>query len=373
MNQNNQHLPAFTKGGRLVSMNTQTNILIAGAGRIGQTIAAILSSDANKQLILIDEIVNQPFFNHIPILECSSQDTKKIQALIKSHNIQVIVSCLPYFCNVPLAKLALDNHCHYFDLTEDIDTTSAIFTLAKEAKTAFMPQCGVAPGLVNIITQHLINQQKGARQAHIYCGALPQDNRNALGYALNWSTDGLINEYGNPCRILKNGAINEVPGLSSLEDLTLFDSPFEAFCTSGGIGTLVDTFQGNVDEMVYKTIRYKGHCEKMRFLMRDLKLNDDRATLKTILEKALPKNTKDWVITHVQVDKLHDTRCFYPTNIAGNYCSAIQAVTATSACAVIDTILHGNYCGPIKQEALSLNKILNNQHASYLRASEDSK
>lgn len=353
-------------------MGRQKNILIAGAGRIGQTIAAILSADATKNIFLLDITINNKKLcaTNVQFIQGDINDHHLLGEIVLKDKISAIVSCLPYFCNIKLAEFSKKNNCHYFDLTEDIFTTQKIFTLAKNATTAFVPQCGVAPGLVNIIANELITEVNHPKQVSIYCGALPQTNDNALGYALNWSTDGLINEYGNNCRVLHDHKITEVPGLSNLEEICLHNEALEAFCTSGGIGTLVDTYKEKIDKMSYKALRYRGHCEKMRFLMRDLKLNDHRDMLKEILENALPKNTPDRVLAHIKVDDLSDTREFLPTTIANQPCSAIQAVTATSAATVIDTVLQNpkQYQGPIKQEHFSLSTILNNQHAEYLRS-----
>lgn len=357
------------------------NVAILGAGRIGTTLAEIFSADKNYHITLLDTVKPKLGINHKNILFelCDINNTSKFTEIIKNENIAAIISCLPYFFNVEIATVAKENNCHYFDLTEDIHITEKIFELAKGANTAFIPQCGIAPGFINIIANHLISEkiqviseeiQKAPKvdSVKLFCGALPQAYDNALKYALNWSTDGLINEYGNNCRILRNQKIKSVPALTEIESLSIQNINLEAFNTSGGIGTLVDTYENHVKNMVYKTLRYPGHYDKMRFLMNDLNLNHHRKILKEILENALPKNTTDFVITHVEVDNLSDSRIFYPTKIGTLSCSAIQAVTATSAAVIVDIVLSEptNFFGPIKQEDFSLQNVLNNQFSGYL-------
>ena len=132
-------------------------------------------------------------------------------------------------------------------------------------------------------------------------GALPTNISNALQYSLTWSTDGLINEYGNPCDAIENGKAVRLLPLEGLEEIKIDGLTYEAFNTSGGIGSLADTYHGKVKHFSYKTIRYPGHCEKIKFLMNDLKLNDDRDTLKRIFEHAIPKTFQDVVLVYVSV------------------------------------------------------------------------
>lgn len=365
-----------------ISMTISKNILVAGAGKIGCALSAVLASQEKTQITLVDKHISGipnslRAQERIEICQCDVSNAIMLFKLIKQKSIDAIVSCLPYFCNFSVAEVAKANHCHYFDLTEDVDTTRDIFALSDNADTAFVPQCGIAPGFINIVAGDFIRHCNTVNSVKLYCGALPQKIDNALGYALTWSTDGLINEYVNLCRIIQNGKLTSVPGLSDCEALVLNDETYEAFHTSGGIGTLIDSFKDHIQAMHYKTIRYPGHCEKMQFLMQDLKLAQDRKTLKKILEKALPTTTLDVVIAHVCVQgqknnqpiELTDTRHFYPTVIADLDCTAIQAVTSIGATVVIDTVLSNPkaYQGPIKQEDFLLDTILNSSLAAYLK------
>jgi len=357
-------------------MDDKKKILIAGAGNIGSTLTNLLDKQADTEVTLVDKRVSPGS----KAIQCDVQNAAALLEIIEEKSINAIVSSLPYYCNVMVAEVAKANHCHYFDFTEDVKTTQDIFILAENAKTAFVPQCGIAPGFINIIAGHFIRQCDSVDQVKLYCGALPQKNNNPLGYALTWSTEGLINEYGNRARVIEDGQLKMVAGLSGKEDLQLGNTLFEAFHTSGGIGTLIDTYQDKVKNMFYKCIRYPGHCEKMQFLMNDLKLNEARDTLKKILEHALPTTKEDVVITYVDVvgtkDKKRqsftDLRYFYPPLQFTPHQTAIQTVTSLSAAVVIDTILSNpkNYSGPIKQEDFDLDTILNNPIANYLNGSK---
>ena len=178
-------------------------------------------------------------------------------------------------------------------------------------------------------------------------GALPQHPNNVLKYSLTWSTEGLINEYGNPCQAMSDGRLVEVAPLEGLEEIEIDGTLYEAFNTSGGLGSLAETHGAHCESMNYKTIRYPGHCEQMRLLMNDLKLNHDRATLKRILENAVPQTLQDVVIVYAAVTGTQDGQLreenyvnkIYPQVIAGRLWSAIQVTTAAGITAVVDLVL----------------------------------
>lgn len=292
------------------------------------------------------------------------------------------MSCLPYFCCVDVAKFAVANKLHYFDLTEDVDTTEAIQQLANNSDCLLAPQCGLAPGLISIVANHLMQNFDSVHTVKLRVGALPLNVSNPLNYALTWSTDGLINEYGNPCQIILRGKLTQTPALEGLEEIKIDGLTYEAFHTSGGIGSLLHTHQNKVRHMDYKTIRYPGHCNKMRFLMNELRLNDDRTTLKKILENALPRALQDVVIVYVSVQGTRDNQSmvestyakkFYPKKQFGLLWSAIQITTASSLCVTIDLALKAQqFCGPIiKQENIQLNsQFLSNRFGKYFRHEE---
>lgn len=355
------------------------HILVAGAGKIGAIVAQFLASSTEYSVMLVDK--NTELFSipqhpsSIQVKTCDLTDKTSALTFIKKNNIEAIVSCLPHSVTLTIAELAHQANIDYFDLTEDIHVSKAIAALAKNAKSAFVPHCGVAPGFINIVAHHLMQQFDRIEDAKLRCGALPQNADNALQYALTWSTDGLINEYCNPCLTIENKKITYFPPLEDLEDIQIDGLNFEAFNTSGGIGTLTDSYSDKVNNMNYKSIRYPGHCEKMKFLLTGLKLNGDRQTLKKILEHAIPTTHEDVVIVYVSITGIKKNELineiyaqkFYPKKIAGINTTAIQAATASGACAVIDLVLRRkkNLHGFIRQETFSLQDILDNQFGNY--------
>ncbi len=356
-------------------------ILIAGAGRIGALIACLLAGTQEYETYLIDIQFNnveinelQKKFPHLHTLTADVQNQPMIADLIKQHHIQSIISCLPYYHNLILVQLAKKFKLNYFDLTEDVAVSNEIQVIAKNSQTIFMPHCGVAPGFVNIAAHTLMQNFDSLDTAKLRVGALPQHIDNELYYALTWSTDGLINEYGNTGHAIENNQLIQTNPLEDLEHLILDGVQYEAFNTSGGLGTLAQTHADNITNLNYKTIRYPGHCEKIRFLMHDLKLNQDRKTLKNILEHAIPRTQQDVVIIYIAVIGQKNKQLteetylnkIYPHTIADINWSAIQVATATSACAAIDLVLaNKQYAGFVLQEQIQLNELLANRFGQY--------
>ena len=202
-----------------------------------------------------------------------------------------------------MAQAALRAGASYFDLTEDIDTAGAIRGIAAAARPGqiFMPQCGLAPGFIAVLAYHLTRRFERLDTVHMRVGALPQFPSNALNYNLTWSTDGLINEYCNPCQAIHEGRMIEALPLDGLESFSLDGVRYEAFNTSGGLGTLCETLDGRVRELNYRTVRYRGHRDLMAFLLQDLRLAQRREMLKDILERAIPITLQDVVVIFCNV------------------------------------------------------------------------
>lgn len=357
-------------------------ILVIGAGKIGSLIAFLLARSHDYFIYLAD---TNPSYEHLKTIvqsteriELVSLDANKpaeISTFLRKNNITAIASCLPYYCNVTMITLAKEHQIHYFDLTEDTETASIAAEAAQHTTAAFVPQCGLAPGFISIVATDLMQHFPQLDTVKMRVGALPINISNALQYSLTWSTDGLINEYGNFCQAIENGAeVNLLP-LDGLEEIKIDGLTYEAFTTSGGIGTLVKSYIGKVKHLSYKTIRYPGHCEKMRFLMNDLKLNLDREILKRILERAIPKTFQDVVLVYVSVTGIQEhefreenyVKKFYPQKIDNLNWSAIQLTTASAFCAVLDIVLHNpqKYRGLVRQEQFSLDQILKNRFGQY--------
>jgi saccharopine dehydrogenase-like NADP-dependent oxidoreductase len=202
-------------------------------------------------------------------------------------------------------------------------------------------------------------------------GALPKFPSNKLNYNLTWSTDGVINEYCEPCEAIVNGVRREVPALEQREEFSLDGVTYEAFNTSGGLGTLCDTLDGRVRNLSYRTIRYPGHAEIMKLLLNDLRLRDRREVFKDILEHALPMTLQDVVIAFVTISGTKGGRLMQETYVNkvysgvvnGRLRSAIQITTAAGICTVLDLLAAGRVeqAGFVRQEDIRLADVLDNR------------
>ncbi len=359
----------------------QNKILILGAGKIGSLITCLLAKHDEYQVHLadIDLTSTRSFLNGIGVKvvlqEMDAQKEQDLIAYVKLNNIDSIISGLPYYCNTKVVQIAADHNLNYFDLTEDVEVTRYVSEVSQGKKTAFVPQCGLAPGFISIATHELMNHFDTVESVKMRVGALPVNPNNALKYSLTWSTDGLINEYGNLCYGIENGVMSTLMPLEGYETITIDGLQYEAFNTSGGLGSLAHTYADQVTTMNYKTMRYPGHCEKIKMLMNDLKLNDDRETLKRILENSIPKTKQDVVVIYVSVAGYRNNQLFeenyvkkiYPQRIANHDWSAIQVTTAGGICAAVDLVLSNpdQYQGLVKQEDFEFNAFINNRFGKY--------
>ncbi|MBB70780.1 MAG: saccharopine dehydrogenase [Legionellales bacterium] len=356
-------------------------VLIIGAGKIGALITSLFLESGRYHVTLIDKDLTGPDASRLAVhdgltrQQCDISDNDAFSAVIASANADAIISCLPYHCNIAVAKMARQHSLHYFDLTEDTAVTDAVKQLAEGHDKAFVPQCGLAPGFIAIVANSLMNKFDSCRSVKMRVGALPINSNNILQYCLNWSTEGLINEYNNPCHAIENGKDVLLQPLEGLESIQLDGTLYEAFNTSGGIGSLVELHKGKVERMNYKTIRYPGHCHKIRMLMKDLHLDKDTDTLKVILENALPKSYQDVVIIYVSVTGMREDTLveenylqkIYPSNIGGHPWSAIQITTASGITTVVDMVLSepDKYHGFVYQENIPLADFLQNPFGKY--------
>lgn len=341
------------------------NILVLGMGKVGSLVGVLLSKN-----FTVRAIDNQlPHYDYKLPFTCIQGDVTDIDFIKKKMKEQdAVVSCLPYFLNKPIAQIAFDLGIHYFDLTEDVPTTKFIQTLSEKATSVFAPQCGLAPGLIGIIGKHLTLSFDDLRDIELRVGALPRYPNGQMAYSFTWSPHGVINEYLNDAEAIHNGQKKWVPSLEGFEYINIEGQEFEAFTTSGGLGTLCDTFEGKVDTLNYKTIRYPGHGKLMRFLMYELILKDDKELLERILSNAKPPVEEDVVYVYAVVEGWHNKtlsrkeyyKAFYPLEIEGKKWRAISWTTAASLVAVVEMVSAGALIqkGFLKQEEIPFEKLL---------------
>ncbi|PTB17762.1 saccharopine dehydrogenase [Trinickia symbiotica] len=347
-------------------------VAVAGAGLIGHTIAHMLRETGDYEVVAFDRdahALEKLASQGIATERVDSADANAIKAALKGFD--ALVNALPYYLAVNVAAAAKGAGVHYFDLTEDVRATQAIRSLAEGASHAFMPQCGLAPGFIGIAAHELANRFSHVREVKMRVGALPAFPTNALKYNLTWSVDGLINEYCQPCEAIRDSRRLWVQPLEGLEHFSLDGIEYEAFNTSGGLGTLCETLAERVETLDYKSVRYPGHRDLMQFLLEDLRLASDRDTLKSILRRAVPSTTQDVVLIFVTVTGMRDgllvqdvfTRKVFAKTVCGMPMSAIQITTAGAMCAVLDLFREGRLpqSGFVRQEQVSLREFLANR------------
>ncbi|UUZ71621.1 saccharopine dehydrogenase family protein [Polaromonas sp. P1(28)-8] len=351
-------------------------IMVVGAGKIGSTIAALLGAADDYAVTVVD--ASQAALTSVkagPRVQLQTLDVNDPGALRGALKGQfAVLSAAPFQLTTPIAEAAVAAGVHYLDLTEDVASTRRARELAISAPSALILQCGLAPGFVSIVAADLCRRFDSLHSVRMRVGALPQFPSNALNYNLTWSTDGVINEYCEPCEAIVDGVLRQVPPLAEHEEFSLDGVTYEAFNTSGGLGTLCETLLGKVTHLNYKTIRYPGHAAIMKALLNDLRLRERRGVLKGILENALPSTMQDVVIVFVTVSGQREGRLMQETYahkvyshvVGGVLRSAIQITTAAGICTVLDLLATGRLPvqGFVRQEDIALPDFLANRFGS---------
>lgn len=359
---------------------------MVGAGKIGTAIATLLASVPDYDVTVLDRCERALRTTDSLGVRTVQGDTSDAALLSRLAAVNdMVLSAAPFHLTTSVARAARNAGAHYFDLTEDRASARAVAAMARDidgdAPAVLMPQCGLAPGFVSVAAAALASSFDELRSVYLRVGALPQFPANALKYNLTWSTDGLINEYCNPCEAIVDGELREVPPLEELEALSLDGIAYEAFNTSGGLGTLCETLRGRVESLNYKTVRYPGHCDIAKLLVRDLRLARRRDVLKDVLETAIPATDQDVVLVFVSVSGVRDrvltqetfARKVYASDVSGRRLSAIQLTTAVGICAMADLVREEKLptSGFIRQEQCALEEFLANRFGSlYSQAKE---
>jgi saccharopine dehydrogenase-like NADP-dependent oxidoreductase len=344
---------------------------IIGASKIGVSIAALLEHAEFCTGILLADLRIMAEFG--PSAKTSSHrldvtSPDELEKFVATSD--AVVSATPFYLNRLIAKACARAGRSYFDLTEDVETTRFVRQLAEGQAATFMPQCGLAPGAVNIIGSGLANSFRTVRTLEMRVGALPLSAGNQMKYYLSWSTAGLINEYCQMGEALYQGRRIDAIPLDGVERLTIDGVEYEAFNTSGGVATMCETFAGRVSELTYKTLRYPGHRDLLKFLLFDLNLSQKQDLLTQIFDQEVPLTFNDVVVLYVNsigtdgVGLLQRSfvKKVYAGSIGGRSMSAIQLATAAGVAAVLELFAGGHLpSGFVRQEAIRLDAFLNTQ------------
>jgi lysine 6-dehydrogenase len=264
------------------------NTLVLGAGRMAYGIVFDLLNNMSLSKIFIVDIsqaaldkMQRHFNNQRLEFHCIAADALgQLKPLFANAN--GAISVVPYDYNLALTELAIETKTHFVDLGGNNTVVERQFKLHQKAQNnnvSIVPDCGLAPGMTSVITAYVADQLARVDDVQIRVGGLPLKPQTPLKYKLVFSVHGLINEYIEPAIILEEGKIKTVSCLEEIETLE-FPSPFgklEAFYTSGGTSTLPLTYQGKINNLDYKTIRYPGHASLMKSLI-DLGFTADKAT-----------------------------------------------------------------------------------------------
>ena len=348
------------------------NVLVIGLGKVGTLVAILLSKQFKvKGLDKRIPLKSLPF----ETLEGDVTDTAFIEKSLIGFD--AVVSCMPYNLNLPIARAAYQLGIHYFDLTEDVPTTAAIREMAETHQGVMAPQCGLAPGLIGIVGADLAKRFDKLRDIELRVGALPCYPNGLLGYSFTWSPAGVINEYINDAEVIHNGERKMVSSLDGIEVINIEGQEFESFSTSGGLGTMCETYLGKVDTLNYKTIRYPGHAKLMRFLLYELILKDRREQLEEILTAAKPPVKEDVVYVYAVVEgwqadglaREEFYRAYHPRLIDGQAWRAISWTTAASIAAVVEMVAAGTLPqqGFLKQEEIPFEAFLSTENGAFFR------
>lgn len=296
-------------------------MLVLGAGRMGLGAVHDLVSQSDVTEVTVadfDLAKAQDIARRYPAKARAAQidcnDQAAVIALMRGH--ASAISCVNYWLNERLARAAIEAGTHFCDLGGNNDVVDAELALDTEARAKgvnIIPDCGLAPGMVAVLVAHGALQFEALDAVHIRVGGLPQDPKPPLDYQMVFSVEGLINEYIEPARVIREGKVATIESMTEIESLS-FPAPFEtmeAFQTSGGTSTLVETFLGKVRDLDYKTIRYPGHCAKFKTMI-DLGLCSStpidvdgtavkpRRVLGELLVKNLPHDEPDVVLVRVE-------------------------------------------------------------------------
>ncbi|NHJ14551.1 MAG: saccharopine dehydrogenase [Candidatus Thorarchaeota archaeon] len=298
-------------------------VLVLGSGMMGHGAAHDLANNDKVEQVIVADI-DAKAAEALAKKIGSKAAARTVDARNKSQvakafsEVDSVISAISYTVNLLHTEVAIETGTHMVDLGGNfmvVEKQLALSDRAKDAGVTVIPDCGLAPGMTNVLARAGIDYLSRTENVKIRVGGLQQEPRPPLNYSLIFSVEGLINEYVEPCRVLRDGQIQLEDPLVGFEQVE-FPDPFgtlEAFNTSGGTSTLPLTFQGKVANLNYKTIRYPGHGHKMWCLMK-LGLMDStqlefdgvkiapRRVLERLLEKNLPPSEKDVTLIRITID-----------------------------------------------------------------------
>ncbi|MDJ0976807.1 MAG: saccharopine dehydrogenase NADP-binding domain-containing protein [Planctomycetota bacterium] len=355
------------------------HVLVVGSGRVGRTLTHMLAVSEHYRIRVADAVPDAAAQVATEVglaVEAFGGSVTDRETLLEAmQGVEAVVSAAPFAANPQIAECAKTAGIHYLDLTEDVEVTRRVRELAEGAAVAFVPQCGVAPGFISLAGVHVIDQFDSVSTLTLRVGALPDQPNNRLKYNLTWSTEGLVNEYLHPCESLRLGELTMVQPLEGKEEVVIDGVTYEAFTTSGGVGTLCHSYEGQIQRLDYKTIRYPGHLELIRFLLHDLRFREHPDELVEIFHRSIPATRDDFVIVSVRglgkIGERYEEKTFWRKiegqYIAGAFFTGIEISTAAGVAGVLHLLLEGDVPqrGFVKIEDLSYDAFMATPFGSY--------
>ncbi len=349
-------------------------VVIVGAGRVGSALALLLREAPEFEFVVVDP--TEPARRRmealgLPLAEIDPGNVAQLDRLLAQS--QAVVAALPASATPMVAVAARRNGIHYLDLGDDTAGLDTVRSEARSAAGCFVPQCGIAPGLVSQLLLDLVSRTSGKAEVDVRIGTLPREPANRLGYGLTWDVDALLREYIQPSTALVEGRRASLPALSDLGRLRLGGRDYEDFVSGNIPASLCARLEGQVARLTSRTIRYPGHLDYMRFLLDDLKLRGRTDLLRNLFLNALPEIVDDRLLISISATSRQDgrsveeqfTREVVPAQIGGSTVSAMRRTAAAHVAAVLDLLRTGVIGKPglcaqeeIPFSALSANRFL---------------
>lgn len=258
-------------------------VIVLGSGLQGSACAFDLLKTSQASVTLADQSPEhlpsfvQPYLGkRLAVLKVDARDKANVRDVMRGHD--AVLGAIPYYLGYDIAALAVELGMHYADLGGNVQVVRRQETLHDAARAkgvGVIPDCGLAPGLVNVLAAEAIRRLDQCDALQLYVGGLPQHPEPPLNYAIVYSLEGVLDYYTTPSWVLREGQPAQVEALSELESVK-FPRPLgtlEAFHTGGGLSTMPWSFIGKIATMEYKTLRYPGHADIMRAI-RDVGLLD---------------------------------------------------------------------------------------------------
>lgn len=276
-------------------------VAIVGAGNVGLALARMLDRTGDYAVRVSDcteEACGRALSQGFRAVRLDASNATRLSGFIAGAD--AVVAAVPDRLVGRVAESVAAAGRHYLDFSIADAAMAALAAGARDA--AFLPGCGVSPGLVDSVVAHFLDTSEGGIDVAVAVGAIPARRTNRLGYSLIWNLDGLFSEYTSPCEAIEDSRLVAVPALSNRIDLDVGGQPYEAFCTAGVMGAMKGFAGGRLRSLICRTIRYPGHLDYLQLLLDDLGLRHRKDLLNTVLRNGLTDSQQDVVLLHAAMN-----------------------------------------------------------------------